>query len=175
MRQLQLEELGRIGEEAFKSLPKIPLVVALDNVRSGHNVGAVFRTADAFRIESVILGGYTPCPPEPEIQKTALGATETVQWRQAEDLAAVLLHYKEKGYTIWAAEQTDQPVLLHRSPFDAAARHVLVLGNEVRGVSPEILALCDSAIEIPQEGTKHSLNVSVAAGILMWEFYKQLS
>jgi len=175
MRQLQLEELGRIGEDAFKSLPKIPLVVALDNLRSGHNVGAVFRTADAFRIQQVILGGYTPCPPDPEIQKTALGATGSVHWTHAPDLAACLLQYKAEGYKIWAAEQTDEPLLLHRSAFPAGQKHLLVLGNEVRGVSADILKICDSAIEIPQEGTKHSLNVSVAAGILMWEFYKQLS
>lgn len=175
MRQLQLEELGRVGEDAYKSLPKIQLVVALDNVRSGHNVGAVFRTADAFRVERILLGGYTPCPPDPEIHKTALGATGSVQWQHTEDLPASLLQYRSAGYRIWAAEQTNNPVLLHKTSFDPGAKHLLVLGNEVRGVSPAVLALCDSALEIPQEGTKHSLNVSVAAGILMWEFYKQLS
>lgn len=175
MRQLQLEELGRVDAEAYKTLPKIPLIMALDNIRSGHNVGSVFRTADAFRIQEVILGGYTPCPPDTEIQKTALGANEVVNWCHTPDFIEKLKQLKADGYTLLAAEQTDTSCSLFDFKPSADAKYVLILGNEVRGVSPEALELCDMAIEIPQGGTKHSLNVSVAAGILMWSFYQALS
>lgn len=175
MRQLQLEELGRVDALAYKALPKIPLIMALDNIRSGHNVGSVFRTADGFRVQKVILGGYTPCPPDMEIQKTALGANEVVDWSHQTDLISELKELKAQGYILLAAEQTDQSLSLIEFKPQLDAKYVMILGNEVRGVSPDVLALCDHAIEIPQQGTKHSLNVSVAAGILMWHFFRNFS
>lgn len=175
MRQLQLEELGRVHAEAYKTLPKIPLIVALDNIRSGHNVGSVFRTADGFLVQEVILGGYTPCPPDPEIQKTALGANEVVNWQYCSNFLEKLQQLKQEGYILVAAEQTDNSISLMSFEAQKDAKYVLIMGNEVRGVSPEVLALCDFALEIPQQGTKHSLNVSVAAGILMWSFYSDFT
>lgn len=175
MRQLQLEELGRRNADEFKAIPKIPLIIALDNIRSGHNVGSVFRTADAFKMQGLILGGYTPIPPDPEIHKTALGAQDVVEWTHHTDLISALKVLKKEGYILLAAEQTDQSTPLHKITLHKSEKFVLILGNEVRGVSAELLEICDGAVEIPQEGTKHSLNVSVAAGVIMWEFFKQLN
>lgn len=172
MRKLGISELHRLSAEDFRQMDKIPLVIALDNVRSMHNVGSAFRTADSFGLESIVLGGYTPTPPHRDIQKTALGATETVKWSGEPVLSEKLILLKKEGYRITAVEQTDQS----RSIADMSAflpvPRVLVFGNEVHGISEEVIAVCDDAVEIPQFGTKHSINVSVCLGIVAWEFAK---
>ncbi|MEZ4827425.1 MAG: RNA methyltransferase [Bacteroidia bacterium] len=167
MRKLKLEELNRLTPEAFRMTEKKPVVVVLDNIRSMHNVGAVFRTADAFLIEKIILCGITAVPPHREIHKTAIGAEETVAWEYQSDIVAVIRNFKAQGYTIFSIEQTDQSISLNSGipPFEKC---VIVLGNEVEGVNQQVVDLSDAALEIPQLGTKHSLNVSVAAGIVMY-------
>ena len=170
MRKLKLDELGRISTEEFKEAEKHPLIVVADNIRSMHNVGSLFRSGDAFLVEKIYLCGYTPRPPHREITKTAIGAENTVDWEYREDAIALAQELKENGYQIAALEQTDGSVLLgdfHPKPTEKWA---LVLGNEVEGVQAEIIAICDVALEIPQFGTKHSLNVSVAGGIAMYSF-----
>jgi 23S rRNA (guanosine2251-2'-O)-methyltransferase len=171
MEKLSMDALNRISPEAFKAEAKTPIIVVLDNVRSMHNVGSVFRTADGFRIEKIYLCGCTPQPPHRDIQKTALGATETVAWEYAATTAEVLLSLKQTGVKIYAVEQVTNSIALQ--DFNSAAEKlVIVLGNEVDGVSEAALALCDGAIEIPQLGTKHSLNISVAAGIVLWKLFE---
>ncbi|MCS6904599.1 MAG: RNA methyltransferase [Bacteroidia bacterium] len=167
MKQLQLEELGRLSVEEYKKQPKKEIVVILENVRSGHNVGTVFRTADAFLIEKIILTGFTPIPPHVEIQKTALGATEAVAWEYHADILAYIESIKQQGYIIIAVEQTDRSILLPtiKTP---PKKWALIFGHEVTGISQATLEVCDFAIEIPQYGTKHSLNISVAAGIVLY-------
>jgi tRNA G18 (ribose-2'-O)-methylase SpoU len=167
MKQLQLEELNRLSLETYKKKPKKKILVILENVRSGHNIGAVFRTADAFLIEKIILTGITPTPPHPEIQKTALGATETVEWEYHKDTLAYLKGIKQQGYLIVAVEQTDCSKTLPEIKAEPEG-WALIFGHEVTGVSPAALDICDLAIEIPQYGTKHSLNISVAAGIVLY-------
>ncbi|HVZ26948.1 MAG TPA: RNA methyltransferase [Sediminibacterium sp.] len=171
MRKRAMEELGRLSVTQFRAAHKHPIVVVLDNIRSMHNVGSVFRTADAFLIAGVYLCGYTPRPPHRDIQKTALGATETVQWTYFPDTLSALLALKQEGYLIYAVEQTDQSVLL---PDFQVPEHpfALVFGNEVAGVADPVLGVCDGSIEIPQFGMKHSLNISVAAGIVLWEMVR---
>jgi len=165
-----MPELGRMSPDEFKDAPKLPLVVLLDNVRSQHNIGSVFRTSDAFRVSEVILCGITATPPNKEIQKTALGATESVAWRYFENSAEAVRQLKQEGFTIVAVEQTHNSLLINRDEWVFAdEKIVLVLGNEVFGTSDEVLELCNRTIEIPQFGTKHSLNVSVCAGIVIWE------
>lgn len=173
MRKLRMSELGRLDPEAFKAAEKHPLVIALDNVRSTLNVGSVFRSADAFRVEQLILGGLSP-EPSKEMRKTALGATEAVDWQKAPDLPAVLARFRDAGYLLWAIEQTNDAQKLGAWQADLNQKQLFVFGNEVSGVSEEVLALCHGAIEIPQFGTKHSLNISVSAGIVMWDFIRQL-
>lgn len=173
MKKLKLEELGRISVDEFKASEKIPVIVLLDNVRSLHNVGSVFRTADAFRIEKIFLTGITGTPPHREIQKTALGATESVAWEYIENPAEAIRKIKSDHYEIIVVEQTSESVTLQK--FKIANKKIcLVFGNEVNGVSDAIVDLSDTALEIPQSGTKHSLNVSVCAGIVIWELVKQL-
>lgn len=174
MRQLRMDELQRPDAESYREAGRIPVMVALDKIRSAHNVGSIFRTCDAFAAEQIILGGFTPQPPNREIHKTALGATETVAWKHTENLCSDLLRLKAEGYILVAAELTDAPVKLNEFVPGKGKKYVLILGNEVYGVSPEALNLCDFALEIPQSGTKHSLNVSVAAGIALWHFYAKL-
>ena len=174
-RKLKLEELGRIDVDAFKEAAKIPLVVVLDNVRSMHNVGATFRTADAFLIEEIILCGITPQPPHREIHKAALGATESVDWQYVEDIVVAITSLKEKGFIIVGIEQTTHSMYLTDYDIDVEKKYALILGNEVDGISDEVLPHCDVLLEIPQLGTKHSLNVSVCGGVVMWEFAKTLS
>lgn len=169
MRKLKVEELGRMTVEAYKASPKSPLVVVLDNVRSAHNVGAIFRTADAFAIQEIVLCGICAVPPNKEIHKTALGATESVQWRYFEQPAEAAKALKDDGYELWAVEQTDSSVALNIWKNELARPIAVVFGHEVDGVSTELLEKCAGAIELPQYGTKHSLNVSVCAGIVMWE------
>jgi len=168
-----MSELGRMSPEEFRNSPKLPLVILLDNVRSQHNIGSVFRTSDAFRVSEVILCGITATPPNKEIQKTALGATESVAWRYFESSAEAVRQLKQEGFTIVAVEQTHNSLLINKEKWlFTDEKIVLVLGNEVFGTTDEVLELCDRTIEIPQFGTKHSLNVSVCAGIVIWEICK---
>lgn len=174
MRKLTMNELNRKSVEGFKSAEKVPITVVLDNVRSMHNVGSVFRTADAFLIEHIILCGYTPKPPHRDIQKTALGATETVHWSYQENIIVTLSELQSNGYTIVGVEQAEGSQMLQNLAITPNQKIALVFGNEVDGVSDEALALCSICIEIPQSGSKHSLNISVAAGIVLWECYKSI-
>lgn len=169
MRKLSTEELGRPDAETFKKSGKIPVVAVLDNIRSLHNVGSVFRSADAFAIEAIYLCGITACPPHREINKTALGATESVDWHYVENTVDCLKMLREKGYETICVEQTDQSI--HLQHFTPSGPTALVFGNEVDGVSDEALPLCTAAVELPQAGTKHSLNVSVCAGIVFWHCF----
>lgn len=173
-KKLKLEELGRIDVETFKQTEKIPLVVVLDNVRSMHNVGAVFRTADAFIVKKIILCGITPQPPHREIHKAALGATESVDWIYEKSISEALQNLKKENYRIIGIEQTSNSEIIMDYQIEKNSNYALVLGNEVDGLSDEALSLYDTFLEIPQLGTKHSLNVSVCGGIVMWEFFKNL-
>lgn len=173
-KKLKLEELGRIDVETFKQTEKLPLVVVLDNIRSMHNVGAAFRTADAFLVEKIILCGITPRPPHREIHKAALGATESVDWQYYEGVKEAVIDLKTLGYTVVGIEQTNTSTMITDFTIDRSKKFALVLGNEVEGISDEILTDLDECLEIPQLGTKHSLNVSVCGGIVMWEFFKGL-
>ncbi|MEI3788614.1 MULTISPECIES: RNA methyltransferase [unclassified Chryseobacterium] len=174
VQKLKLEELNRIDVETFKKVEKIPLVIILDNLRSMHNVGASFRTADAFLIEKIILCGITPQPPHREIHKAALGATESVDWTHESDINTAINDYKSRGYQIIGIEQTTDSVMITDFTIDKSKKYALILGNEVEGISDEALPNIDTFLEIPQLGTKHSLNVSVCGGIVMWEFAKAL-
>ncbi len=171
MIKLTTQEMNRLTPEAFRKAPKVPLVVVLDNIRSQHNVGAVFRTADAFCLEGVYLCGICCCPPNDEIHKTALGAEQTVDWHYEQETLDAIRTLHEQGYTIYAVEQAHDSITMD----DVKARHevgdklAIVMGHEVFGVQQEVVDACDGCIEIPQYGTKHSLNVSVTAGIVMYE------
>ncbi len=167
-----MDELHRISKEDFEKAAKLPVVIVLDNIRSLSNVGAFFRTADAFRIGELFLCGITACPPHREIHKTALGADETVKWRYYESTEAACQALKAEGYRIFAVEQVEGSVPLQ--DFSFATHTAYILGNEVDGVSEEALPYCDGAIELPQAGTKHSINVSVCAGIVMWRLFEML-
>ena len=174
MRKLKVTELNRLTAEEYGISKKMPLVVVLDQVRSLNNVGSIFRTADAFRLESVCLCGITATPPHAEIHKTALGAEETVEWQYYKDTLDCVKVLKEKGFYIYAIEQTEgsiSPEMIELSP---AGKYAIILGHEVKGVQQEVINECDCCVEIPQFGTKHSLNISVAAGIVIWEFFKVL-
>ena len=174
-KKLTVEEMHRLTVDEFKRAPKLPLTVVLDNVRSLHNVGSVFRTADAFRIEKIVLCGITACPPSAEIHKTALGAEDAVAWEYAADTLQAILALKEEGYDTLAVEQAENSHKLGEFVFEKEKKYALVLGNEVKGVRQDVVDACGGVIEIPQYGTKHSLNVSVTAGIVMWEASKQMS
>ena len=169
MRKLSMDELGRKSVDEFKDSEKTPVIVVLDNIRSMHNVGSVFRTADAFLMEAILLCGYTPQPPHRDIQKTALGATDTVDWIGYESALQAVLELKQKGYKIYGVEQTEGSISLQKFIVPAGEKIALVFGNEVEGVSSNVLEYVDGCIEIPQMGMKHSLNISVAAGIVLWE------
>ncbi|MPS74639.1 MAG: TrmH family RNA methyltransferase [Chryseobacterium sp.] len=173
-KKLKLEELGRIDVETFKKTVKIPLVVILDSVRSMHNVGAVFRTADAFLVEKIVLCGITPQPPHREIHKAALGATESVDWIFEENINTAIDNLKKDNFNIIGIEQTSTSQLISDFEIDPEKKYALTLGNEVDGISDEALNNIDTFLEIPQLGTKHSLNVSVCGGIVIWEFAKNL-
>lgn len=174
VQKLKLEELNRIDVETFKTVEKIPLIVVLDNIRSMHNVGATFRTADAFLVQKIILCGITPQPPHREIHKAALGATESVDWKYENDIIAVINALKSEGFEVIGIEQTTDSKMITDFIIDKSKKYAVILGNEVEGISDEALPHIDSFIEIPQLGTKHSLNVSVCGGIVMWEFAKAL-
>lgn len=168
-----MEELNRLSKDEAAQAAHFPIVILLDDVRSMHNVGSAFRTADAFAIEKIYLCGFTPQPPHRDIHKTALGATETVQWEYYENIASALEELKNSGYTILAVEQVHNSKMLHHVQFDMTQEKVaFIFGNEVSGVSDAALALCDDCIEIPQWGSKHSLNISVTVGIVLWEAVK---
>ena len=175
MKKLKITEMNRLTMEEFKEEKKTPLVVVLDNVRSLHNVGSVFRTADAFLVEAVYLCGITSTPPHAEIHKTALGAENTVDWKHYEDTHVALEELKMKGYTVFAIEQAVGSTMLSDLKLDKTKKYAVVLGNEVKGVQQTVVDACDGCIEIPQFGTKHSLNVIVTGGIIIWEFFKKLA
>ena len=171
MRKLKLEELGRIQVEDYKTLPKTPVHIVLDNIRSALNVGSAFRTADAFLIEKIHLCGITARPPHREITKTAIGATRSVDWAYVESTRSCLEELKSKRSKLIGVEQTDQSIMLQDYDWNPIQSSVLIFGNEVNGLSEDILDLLDDCIEIPQYGTKHSLNVSVSLGIVLWDFF----
>lgn len=171
-RKLKTIEIERISVQEFQLAEKTPLVVVLDNVRSMYNIGSVFRTADAFRIEEVLLCGITATPPSNEIHKTALGAEESVEWKYFNDTMGAVSYLKEKGYMLCAIEQCEGSVMLNEFQIEVGERYAVFMGNEVKGVQQCVIDECDKCIEIPQYGTKHSMNVSVTAGIVMWEFAK---
>lgn len=172
MRKLSMDELGRKSVEEYKQAAKTPVVAVLDNIRSMHNVGSVFRTADAFLTEAIFLCGYTPQPPHRDINKTALGATETVDWMFFSSTVAAVIELKNNGYKVYAIEQTEGSISLEKFSANPGEKIAVVFGNEVEGVSDEVLNMVDGSIEIPQFGMKHSLNISVAAGIVLWEIFK---
>lgn len=174
MRKLKITELNRISTEEFKEAKKLPLIVVLDNVRSQYNVGSVFRTSDAFRVEAIYLCGISATPPHQEIHKTALGAEDTVDWKYFKDTTVAINELKAAGYFIYSIEQVEGSVMLENLQLDATKKYAVVLGNEVKGVQQEVVNLSDGCIEIPQYGTKHSLNVSTTAGIVIWDFFKQM-
>ena len=172
MHKLSMDELNRISKEDFERAEKLPIIIILDNIRSLSNVGAFFRSADAFRIGELVLCGITACPPHREIHKTALEADETVRWRYYESTEAACQALKSEGYRIFAVEQVEGSVPLQDFKFEPQTAYIL--GNEVEGVCEEALPYCEGAIELPQAGTKHSINVSVCAGIVMWRVFEML-
>lgn len=173
MKKLSMEELNRLSTEEFKKSEKMPVTVVLDNVRSLHNIGSIFRSSDAFRIECIHLCGITATPPHREIQKTALGATESVLWEYFPESEESVSKLKSAGYTVYVVEQTDGSIMLNEIDFSKQNKLAIVFGNEVKGVQQSIVDLADVCIEIPQMGTKHSLNVSVSAGIVLWSVFKE--
>ena len=175
MRKLENSELKRKSIEAFKEAKKTPIIIVLDDIRSLHNIGSVFRTADAFLIEKIYLCGITATPPNKEIHKTALGATETVAWEHNTDVLKVIENLKNENVTVLAIEQVESATFLQDFNVEKDKKYALVFGNEVFGVSQEAVAICDGCIEIPQLGTKHSLNISVSAGIVVWDLFKKLN
>ena len=175
MRKLGLEELNRVGVEEYKSQLKFPVVVILDNIRSGNNVGAFFRCCDAFKIDKLYLSGITPCPPHKEITKSAIGATSSVTWTYEESVEVLCQQLKTQSYQIIGIEQTSESVALEDFKFDIDQKYALIFGNEVSGISDSILHLLDGSIEIVQFGTKHSINVSVCGGIILHYFASQFN
>jgi tRNA G18 (ribose-2'-O)-methylase SpoU len=175
MRKLENSELDRKSIEDFKESEKTPIIIVLDDIRSLHNIGSVFRTSDAFLIEKIYLCGITATPPNKEIQKTALGATETVSWEHNKNVLEVIENLKSDNITTLAIEQVESALFLQDFEVEKGKKYALVFGNEVHGVSQEAVALCDGCIEIPQLGTKHSLNISVSAGIVVWDLFQKLN
>lgn len=173
-RKLTTAEMGRMSVDQYREADKLPLVVVLDNVRSQHNVGAVFRTADAMRIERVVLCGICCCPPNQELHKTALGAEESVEWTYFKDTIDAVKALQTEGYTVYAVEQAHDSVTLEEAAEQVSGKIAVVLGHEVFGVQQEVVDLCNQCIEIPQYGTKHSMNVSVTAGIVMYRLSEAL-
>jgi len=174
MRKLKITELNRINVDEFKEAKKLPLIVVLDEIRSLHNIGSVFRTSDAFRIESIYLCGITATPPHPELHKTALGAEFTVDWKYFENTLDAVDKLKSEGYIVYSIEQAEGSTMLNDLKLDHSKKYAIVMGNEVKGVQQEVIDNSDGCIEIPQYGTKHSLNVSVTTGIVIWDFFNKL-
>lgn len=175
MRKLLNEELGRISVNEFKQASKTPVIIVLDNVRSLNNVGSVFRTADAFLVEAIYLCGITGTPPHREIQKTALGSTESVAWKYFPTTLEAVNELKTKNYTVYAIEQAESAVQLNNFVPERGRRLAVIFGNEVKGVEQEVIDECDGVIEIPQAGTKHSLNISVSVGIVVWDLFQKVN
>lgn len=175
MRKLANEELDRKTVDEFKAADKLPVCILLDNIRSLNNVGSAFRTSDAFLIEKIYLGGITGTPPHRDIQKTALGATDSVAWEHVESPLELVRQLKKEGYTVVSVEQVDKSVMLDDFTPEPEKKYCIVFGNEVFGVDEEVVAASDICLEIPQHGTKHSLNISVSLGIVVWDFYKKLN
>ncbi|WP_412464634.1 RNA methyltransferase [Flavobacterium mekongense] len=175
MRKLENKELERKTVSDFKQAEKTPVIIILDDIRSLHNIGSVFRTADAFLIEKIYLCGITATPPHKEIHKTALGATETVAWEYQKEVIEVISQLQKKDVKVFAVEQVEKAVFLQDFKVEKETKYALVFGNEVYGVSQEAIAICDGSIEIPQLGTKHSLNISVSTGIVVWDLFQKLS
>ncbi len=173
-RKLLNSELPRLTPQDFKTAEKAPLVLVLDNVRSQHNIGAAFRTADAFCIAKIYLCGICAVPPSAEIHKSALGAEDTVDWQYNRDTVTVVETLKQEGYTVIAVEQAENSLLLHDFEPEKGKQYALVFGNEVKGVQQQVVDLCDKVLEIPQWGTKHSLNVSVSIGVILWDIVAKL-
>lgn len=174
-RKLKNSELDRISPKEYKEAEKTPLIVILDNIRSLNNIGSVFRTADAFRIAKIYLCGITATPPHKDIQKTALGATNSVDWEYAEDTMTVIQSLQKEGVFIASIEQAEEAVELQDFQVDQNRTYAVIFGNEVKGVSQEVVSASDAVIEIPQHGTKHSLNISVSAGVVLWDLFSKLS
>ena len=174
MRKITNEELMRPSVEEFGRMEKMPVVVVLDNVRSMQNVGAFFRTGDAFAIEHIALCGITATPPNREIHKTALGAEESIEWSYYPTTAECISKLRDEGYRILAIEQVEGAVMLDHFQAEEGIKYAIVFGNEVMGVEQSVVDMCDGAIEIPQVGTKHSLNVSVSGGVVLWEIFRQI-
>lgn len=174
MKKLKSDELNRVGVEEFREQKKLPVVVVLDNVRSMHNIGSVFRTADGFAIEKLYLCGITAQPPHREIEKTALGATQSVAWVHFETTLEAVASLREEGYEIIAIEQASGSIMLNTFQPESSKKYALIFGNEVNGVSEEVMAQIDKCIEIPQFGTKHSFNIVISAGIVLWDFFAKL-
>ncbi|UKN01125.1 RNA methyltransferase [Paracrocinitomix mangrovi] len=172
-RKLKLQELGRMSIEEFKDADKTPLIVILDNIRSLNNVGSVFRTSDCFRVAKIFLCGITATPPHRDIHKTAIGATESVEWEYSESTLNVVKSLQEKGWSCYAIEQTADSISL--DDFNPDGKTAIVMGNEVDGVQQEVIDACKGSIEVPQFGTKHSLNISVCTGIVVWDLWQKLS
>ena len=173
MKKLSMDELHRKSVDEFKQSDKLPLIVVLDNVRSLHNIGSIFRTCDAFLLEAIYLCGISATPPHKEIHKTALGAEESVDWKYFETTLQAMDYLQENNYSVWGVEQTENSTSLEHFAMETGKRYALVFGNEVRGIEQEVIDRCEGCIEIPQFGTKHSFNVSVSAGIVLWECYRK--
>jgi tRNA G18 (ribose-2'-O)-methylase SpoU len=174
MRKLKITELNRLTVDEFKQADKLPLVVVLDEVRSLHNIGSVFRTSDAFLVNCIYLCGITATPPHPEMHKTALGAEDSVEWHYFPKTEDALQQLKNEGFVVLSVEQAKNSLSLTSLQLDADKKYAIVLGNEVKGVQQQVVDMSDGCVELPQYGTKHSLNVSVTAGIVIWDFYKQM-
>lgn len=175
MRKLKNKELNRIDINAFKQTKKTPIIVVLDNIRSCNNIGSVFRTSDAMLIESIYLCGYTATPPNKDIHKTALDAENSVDWKYFENTEEAVASLKENGYSVYAIEQVESSIMLPEFKPKKDQKIALVFGNEVKGVQQSVVNICDGAIEIPQFGTKHSFNISVSAGIVLWDVFSKIN
>ena len=175
MKKLKNSELNRISVSEFKNVSKSPIIIILDNIRSAHNVGSIFRTCDAFLISEIILCGITATPPNNEIRKTALGSTESVDWRYFDNIEEVILNLKKEGFQIISIEQADKSLKLEKFRPKKNEKYAFIFGNEIKGIDQKIIDISDDIIEIPQFGTKHSLNVSVSAGIVIWDVFSKIS
>ena len=175
MKKLKNSELNRISSEEFKCSTKTPIKVLLDNIRSAHNVGSIFRTCDAFLIDEIILCGITATPPNNEIRKTALGSTESMNWSYVENIENAVMKLKKEKYHIVSIEQADKSTMIENFKADSSKKYAVIFGNEIKGVSQNIVDLSDDVVEIPQYGTKHSLNVSVSSGIVLWDFFLKIN
>ena len=174
MRKLENKELDRKSVSDFKNANKTPIIIILDDIRSLHNIGSVFRTADAFLVEKIYLCGITACPPNKEINKTALGATDTVTWEYFENILEVIENLKSDGIKVFAIEQVENAIYLNNFKVENQQKYAIIMGNEVFGVSQTAIEICNGVIEIPQLGTKHSLNIAVTTGIVVWDLFRQM-